>query len=115
MLILHPIIYRLSYVGLNIPLEIELSNFIENCSDNIVVYPRYVNTFRFRMELFLYIEQICKDIEKSKLLACETIDKFINRLEDDNSLDNYLDYTQPIKNDEHLKIMREHVSNILQS
>jgi hypothetical protein len=67
------------------------------------------------MELFLYIEQICKDIEKSKLLACETIDKFINRLEDDNSLDNYLDYTQPIKNDEHLKIMREHVSNILQS
>jgi hypothetical protein len=115
MLILHTIIYRLSYVGLNIPLEIELYNFIDNCSDNITLYPRYVNIFRFRMELFLYIEQICKDIEKSKLLASETIETFLNKLDDDSSLDNYLDYTQSIKNDEHLKVMREHVSNILQS
>jgi hypothetical protein len=108
MLLLHTVLYRLLYVGLSQQLEILLDEFLN--TKFIENLPKSINILRIRLELFLYIEQTQKDILKAKNLTHSLMSQYIDKLEEDETLNEYLDYTQPIKNNFHFIKLRDLVS-----
>lgn len=110
MLVLHTILYRLLYINLNIQLEPMIDDFMNNMIENFNNLPKYVNIFRLRLELFLYIEQTYKDILKAKHLTSTIIMNNIEMLNGEEELNEYLDFTQPIKNNIYFIKLREQVS-----
>jgi hypothetical protein len=98
MLVLHTIFYRLLYIGLNGQLEIILDDYFNNFVDTIEYYPNSVNILRIRLELFLYIEQTFKDVIKAKYMSQTIINENMKLLKEDETMNEYIDYTQSIKN-----------------
>jgi len=104
MLLLHSVIYRSILNGLTNIIEPILEEFI-NLSINDL--SRNINILRLHLELILYSKLIFKDIIKAKHISNDIIDKYMNILDDDDNLNEFMDYSQSISNHIHFKAMKE--------
>jgi hypothetical protein len=107
MLLLHSILYRIIIEGFENWLELVLDNFIDNDLEDIYDYPKLVNIIRIRLELFLYSQKLYNDFIKAKHISTSIIDEYIEILENDDNLNEYMDYTQSIRNHIHFKILKD--------
>jgi hypothetical protein len=107
MLLLHSILYRCIIDGFENLLELILDDFINIHLDEIYNYPRQVNTIRLRLELFLQAQRTYNNITKAKHISNELIDDYTDILNNDDNLDEYMDYTQSIRTHPHFKILKD--------
>jgi len=107
MLLLHSILYRIIIEGLENWVELVLDDFINNELEDIFDYPRMVNIIRIRLELFLHSQRVYNDIIKAKHITNNLMDEYIDILNNDDNLNEYMDYTQSMRNHHHLKILKD--------
>jgi hypothetical protein len=107
MLLLHSILYRCIIDGFENLLELILDDFINIHLDEIYNYPRQVNTIRLRLELFLQAQRTYNNITKAKHISNELINDYTAILNNDDNLDEYMDYTQSIRTHQHFKILKD--------
>jgi hypothetical protein len=111
MLLLHSILYRIIIEGFDNWLELILEDFVNTDLDEIYNYPRQVNIIRIRLELFLHIQRSYNNVMKAKHISNELIENYIDILNNDDNLDEYMDYTQSIRNHYHFKVLKNKLNN----
>jgi hypothetical protein len=111
MLLLHSILYRIVIEGFENWLEIILDNFVDFNLDDIYEYPKQVNIIRIRLELFLYSQKLYNDFIKAKHISTALLDEYIDTLDNDDNLNEYMDYTQSIRNHYHFKALKDKLSS----
>jgi len=107
MLLLHNILNRIIIEGLENWLELVLDDFINYNIDDIYDYPKQVNIMRIRLELFLFSYKLLNDIIKAKHTSSSLIDEYMDTLDNDDSLNEYMDYSQSIRNHPHFKTLKD--------
>lgn len=107
MLLLHSILYRIIIEGLENWVELVLDDFINIEYNDIFDYPRSVNIIRIHLELFLHSQRVYNDIIKAKHISSNLINEYIEILNNDDNLNEYMDYTQSIRNHYHLKYLKD--------
>jgi hypothetical protein len=107
MLLLHSILYRIIIEGFENLVELLLDEFINSDITDIIDYPRSVNIIRLRLELFLHAERYFNDNIKAKHISLNIMEEYSETLDNDDNLNEYMDYTQPIRNHYHFKMLKD--------